>query len=113
MVATSTSNELTKEQIQRAIDLIIDRMPQQTELHQEALTAFRQGNYALVKRLAAFNPLDRYCKALSFMGGAFNPQAISSGNTFTILNESILNVAELAKERTATELGADIAQIFG
>lgn len=47
------------------------------------------------------------------MGGAFNPQAISSGNTFTILNESILNVAELAKELTATGLGADIAQIFG
>ncbi|MBE9037660.1 hypothetical protein [aff. Roholtiella sp. LEGE 12411] len=112
-MTTIQTQELTKEQIQKAVDLIIDRMPPQTTLHREALAEFRNGNYPHVKKLAAFNPLDQYCKALSFLGGAFSPQAISTGNTFTILNESILKVGELAKERTALELGADIAEVFG
>ncbi|NDJ20994.1 hypothetical protein GS682_04905 [Nostoc sp. B(2019)] len=107
------STELTKERIQKAVDAIIDKMPPMTNLHREVLTAFRAGNYAEVKKLAAFNPTDKYAQAISYLGGAFSPQAISTGNTFTILAESIRNVGKLADERTVQELGAEIAETLG
>jgi hypothetical protein len=105
--------ELTKEKIQKAVDVIIDKMPPTTNLHREVLTAFRAGNYAEVKKLASFNPTDKYAQAISYLGGAFSPQAISTGNTYTIFAESIRNVGKLAEERTAQELGAEIAEALG
>ncbi|QLE46526.1 hypothetical protein FD723_40655 (plasmid) [Nostoc sp. C052] len=111
MIAISTQ-ELTKEKIQQAVDLILDKMPPQTELHHEALAEFRNGSYANVKKLAMSNPLDPYSKALSFLGGAFNPQAIASGNSYTIIHESLLKAGEFAKELTVSQLGSDIAKVF-
>ena len=38
----------------------------ENDLHSEALSAFRRGDHQIVKRLAATNLSDNYCKALGY-----------------------------------------------
>lgn len=110
---TTSAYELSVEDIQKAVTCIISKMPQKTsQLHRDTLTAFANGNYKEVKRLAVLNPLDNYIKALSFLGGAFNPANIASGNSYTILHEATMKAAELVKEQTALEVAAELDEIF-
>ncbi|MCC5616354.1 hypothetical protein LC605_15005 [Nostoc sp. CHAB 5836] len=112
-MTTTQTTELTKEKIQKAVNVIIDKMPPTNSLHRQVLAAFRDENYVEVKKLAAFHPTDKYAQAISYLGGAFNPQAISSGNTFTILAESARNVGHLVGDRIVQDIGAEIAEVLG
>lgn len=77
-----------------------------TDLHQKALEAFHQADYTAVKRLAATNLADNFCKSLSYLGSAFK----MTPNTDTILAESARSAAEFAKEKTLKSLSLKIAK---
>ena len=87
----ATSSELTQEKIQQAIDVLLRGIPPQTELHLSAIAAFKSGDYKQVKKLSLLNVSDKYLQALSYLGGALNPTNIASGNSYTILSESVRN----------------------
>jgi hypothetical protein len=57
-----------------------------------------------VKRLAATNLADYYCKALGYLGGALK----LTPNTDTILAESARSACEYVKERALRHLGTKI-----
>ncbi|WP_392533801.1 hypothetical protein [Nostoc sp. C117] len=70
------------------------------------MNAFIEGDYQTVKRLAATNLSDNFCKSLGYLGGALK----LTPNTDTILAESARAAAEFDKERTLKKLGNAIAQ---
>jgi hypothetical protein len=111
-MTTTQSTEITKEKIQKAVNIILEKMPPSNSLHRQVLEAFLSENYVEVKKLASFNPTDKYAQAMSYLGGAFSPQAISTGNTFTILAESARNVGHLIGDRIVQDIGAEIAEVF-
>jgi len=101
----ATQQEFTVEQVNRAVDAIIDVLgTPENDLHAEALSAFRAGNHQRVKRLAATNLADYYCKALGYLGGALK----LTPNTDTILAESARSACEYVKERALRHLGTKI-----
>jgi hypothetical protein len=59
------------------------------------------GVYQIVKRLAATNISDYYCKALGYLGGALK----LTPNTDTILAESARAAADFVREKTLAQLG--------
>ncbi|MBD2505324.1 hypothetical protein [Anabaena azotica] len=87
----ATSSELTQEKIQQAIDVLLRGIPPKTELHSTAIAAFKSGDYKQVKKLSLLHVSDKYLQALSYLGGALNPTNIASGNSYTILSESVRN----------------------
>ncbi len=106
MVATQTPTELTSEKVNQAVNAILDVLgTPQNDLHTEVLSAFRRGDYQTVKRFAATNLNDYYCKALGYLGGALK----LTPNTDTILAESARSAAEFVREKTLKQLGAEIA----
>ena len=99
--------EPTLERVNQAVQAILDTLGQpETELHSKALTAFQSSDHATVKRLAAINLSDYYCKALVYLGGALK----LTPNTDTILAESARAAADFTKEKTLARLGAEIAK---
>lgn len=99
--------ELTQERVNQAVDAILEVLGEpEDELHRKALEAFRCQDYQLVKRLAATNLSDYFCKSLGYLNGAFK----LSPNTDTILAESARAAADFVRERTLAQLGAKIAQ---
>jgi hypothetical protein len=78
----------------------------ETDLHSEALSAFRRGDYPLVKRLSATHLSDSYCRALGYLGGALK----LTPNTDTILAESARAAADFVREKTLTQLGTEITR---
>ncbi len=93
------------DRVNQAIQAILDALGEpENELHAKALTAFRSGDYILVKRLAAINLADYYCKSLSYLGGALK----LTPNTDTILAESARSAADYIKEKTLMRLGSEI-----
>ncbi len=106
MQVTQSTNELTAEKVNQAVEAILNVLgsPENT-LHTEALSAFNHGDHQTVKRLAATNLTDYFCKALGYLGGA---QKLTP-NTDTILAESARSAAEFAKERVLHQLSTDIA----
>jgi len=106
MQATQTP-ELTLERVSQAVNAILEVLgTPDNNLHNEALLAFQDGNYQLVKRLAATNLSDYYCKALGYLGGALK----LTPNTDTILAESARAAADFAREKTLAKLGAEISK---
>jgi hypothetical protein len=102
--------DLTQERVQRAVNAILAVLGKpQTDLHREARAAFDRGDHQVVKRLASTNLSDYYCKALGYLGGALK----LTPNTDTILAESARAAADFARERTLTQLGAEIAKALG
>ena len=100
----------TLERVNQAVNAILEALGEpQSDLHSTALAAFQQGNYQVVKRLAATNLSDYYCKALGYLGGALK----LTPNTDTILAESARAVADFTREQTLTRLGAEIAKALG
>ncbi|MEH1839659.1 MAG: hypothetical protein V7L20_13010 [Nostoc sp.] len=100
--------ELTQEKVQQAVNAILKVLVKedpQSNLHCKALNAFIEGDYQTVKRLAATNLSDNFCKSLGYLGGALK----LTPNTDTILAESARAAAEFDKERTLKELGDAIA----
>lgn len=91
MVTTSVSSELTQDKVQQAIDVLLRGITPKTELHSTAIAAFKSGDYKQVKKLSLLNVSDKYLQALSYLGGALNPTNIASGNSYTILSESVRN----------------------
>jgi hypothetical protein len=105
-MVTSINSEIDAERVNKAVQAILEVLgTPEIELHEQALTAFQQGNHQLVKRLAATNLSDHYCKALGYLGGALK----LTPNTDTILAESARAAAEFAKEKTLARLGREIA----
>lgn len=106
MQATQTT-ELTLERVNQAVAEILEVLgTPESELHDEALSAFQRGDYQLVKRLAATNLSDYYCKSLGYLGGALK----LTPNTDTILAESARAAADFAREKILVRLGAAIAR---
>lgn len=104
---TNQTAEWTLEKVNRAVNAILETLGEpETELHRKALAAFQSNDHHTVKRLAATNLSDYYCKALGYLGGAFK----LTPNTDTILAESARAVADFAKEKTLAQLGAEIGQ---
>ncbi len=104
--ATQSTTELTPEKVNQAVDAILNVLgTPENDLHAEALSAFRRGDHQIVKRLAATNLSDHFCKALGYLGGALK----LTPNTDTILAESARSAAEFVKEKTLHQLGAEIA----
>lgn len=100
----------TLERVNQAVNAILETLGEpQNELHSKALSAFQQGDYQVVKRLAATNLSDYYCKALGYLGGALK----LTPNTDTILAESARAAADFTREQTLTRLGAEIAKALG
>ncbi|NEP10524.1 MAG: hypothetical protein F6K14_09960 [Symploca sp. SIO2C1] len=106
-MTTKIDTELNLERVNKAINAILATLGEpETDLHREALAAFRQGDYLLVKRLAATNLSDYYCKALGYLGGALK----LTPNTDTILAESARSTADFVRDQTLARLGNEIAQ---
>lgn len=105
-----TTSEVTTNQVNQAIQAIIDTLgTPTTSLHSEALVAFQHGDYQKVKRLASTNLSDYYCKSLGYLGGALK----LTPNTDTILAESARAAADFAREQILVELGNAIARALG
>ena len=106
MVAT-VNTEFTLERVNKAVEAILAVLgTPETELHQQAFSAFQRGEHHIVKRLAAINLSDQYCKSLGYLGGALK----LTPNTDTILAESARAAAEFTKEQALKRLGREIAE---
>jgi len=104
--ATQSTTELTSEKVNQAVEAILNVLgTPENNLHAEALSAFNRGEHQTVKRLAATNLTDYFCKALGYLGGALK----LTPNTDTILAESARSAAEYAKERVLIQLSTEIA----
>ncbi|WP_414589702.1 hypothetical protein [Scytonema sp. PCC 10023] len=104
-MTTTVNTEFTTECVQKAVQAILDVLGEpETDLHREALTAFQSGDHQRVKRLAATNLSDSYCKALGYLGGALK----LTPNTDTILAESARSACEYVKEKALRHLGTKI-----
>lgn len=104
MQATQTT-ELTLDKVNQAVGAILQTLgTPKSELHSKALAAFQSGDHQTVKRLAATNLSDYYCKSLGYLGGALK----LTPNTDTILAESARAAADFAREKTLAWLGAEI-----
>lgn len=104
MQATQTP-EFTLEKVTQAVNAILETLgPPETEIHAQALEAFQVGNYQKVKRLASTNLADSFCRSLGYLGSALK----LTPNTDTILAESARAAADFVKEKTLTQLGAEI-----
>ncbi|MGL4881107.1 MAG: hypothetical protein ACRC8K_08570 [Waterburya sp.] len=104
---TTPTTEPTLEQVNQAIEIIIETLGQpENDLHSEALSAFQKGEYQTVKRLAAINLSDDYCRSLGYLGGALK----LTPNTDTILAESARAAADFTREKTLARLGSEIAK---
>ncbi|MEH1903299.1 MAG: hypothetical protein V7L04_18250 [Nostoc sp.] len=105
----AVQQELTLEQVNKAIEAILNVLdvPEPgNDLHAKALSAFVNGDYQTVKRLASTNLSDCYVKALGYLGGALK----LTPNTDTILAESARAAADFARERTLCKLGDALAK---
>ncbi|MBW4512929.1 MAG: hypothetical protein KME64_41535 [Scytonematopsis contorta HA4267-MV1] len=101
------TKEPTLDQVNLAVKAIIETLGSpENDLHTLAYEAFQQGNYQVVKRLAATNLSDNYCKSLGYLGGALK----LTPNTDTILAESARAAAEFVREKTLARLGKEIAE---
>lgn len=99
--------ELTLERVNQAVNAIVEVLGKpDNDLHSKALEAFQRGDHQVVKRLAATNLTDYYCKALGYLGGALK----LTPNTDTILAESARAAADFAREKTLASLGAEISK---
>ncbi|NEP01358.1 MAG: hypothetical protein F6K58_22420 [Symploca sp. SIO2E9] len=106
-MSTTINTEINLERVNQAIAAILTVLGEpEIELHTEALEAFHRGEYQIVKRLAATNLSDYYCKALGYLGGALK----LTPNTDTILAESARAAADFVRERTLAHLGTEIAK---
>jgi hypothetical protein len=106
-MTTTISTELNLERVNKAVEAILTTLGEpESVLHNEALSAFHQGDYQIVKRLAATNLADHYCKALGYLGGALK----LTPNTDTILAESARSAAEFVREKTLAKLSTEIAK---
>lgn len=109
MQATQTT-ELTLDKVNQAVGAILKTLgTPESELHSKALAAFQSGDHQTVKRLAATNLSDYYCKSLGYLGGALK----LTPNTDTILAESARAAADFAREKTLAWLGAEIEKALG
>lgn len=100
------TQELTLERVNQAVNAIVEVLgTPETELHSKAYSAFANGDYQTVKRLASTNLSDYYCKALGYLGGALK----LTPNTDTILAESARAAADFSREKTLNQLGIAIA----
>lgn len=105
MNTTSSDSDLTLDRVQAAVNVILETLGKpENDLHTMALTAFQSADHQKVKRLALINPLDDYCKALGYLGGALK----LTPNTDTILAESARVAADFVKEKTLLKLGIEI-----
>ncbi|MEH2363569.1 hypothetical protein [Nostoc sp.] len=105
----AVQQELTLEQVNKAIEAILNVLdvPEPgNDLHAKALSAFANGDYQTVKRLASTNLSDDYVKALGYLGGALK----LTPNTDIILAESARAAADFARERTLRKLGVALAK---
>ncbi|HEY9295648.1 MAG TPA: hypothetical protein VIQ31_04605 [Phormidium sp.] len=99
----------TLERVNQAVNAILETLGEpQNDLHSKALSAFQRGDYQIVKRLAATNLSDYYCKALGYLGGALK----LTPNTDTILAESARAAADFEREKTLAKLSTEIAKAF-
>ncbi|MBL1201981.1 MAG: hypothetical protein FWK04_23695 [Nostoc sp. GBBB01] len=100
------TQELTLERVNEAVVAILNVLGiPENDLHRDALSAFDNGDYQTVKRLAATNLSDHYLRSLGYLGGALK----LTPNTDTILAESARAAADFVKERTLRQLGDAIA----
>lgn len=106
MVQTGQTPELTLDRVNQAVDAILMVLgTPNSDLHSQALDAFHRSDYQTVKRLAATNLSDHYCRALGYLGGALK----LTPNTDTILAESARAAADFVREKTLAQLGEAIA----
>lgn len=109
-MTTTINTELNSERVNKAVEAILQALGEpENDLHKEAKSAFHRGDHQVVKRLAATNLSDYYCKALGYLGGALK----LTPNTDTILAESARAAADFVRERTLARLGAQIAKALG
>lgn len=107
MQTTTSPPAFTAERVQQAANAILEVLGEpETTLHREALSAFQREDYMTVKRLAATNLSDSYCKSLAYLGSAFK----LTPNTDTILAESARSAADFAKEHALTRLSEALAK---
>jgi hypothetical protein len=106
-MASTQITEMTLERVNQAIEVILETLGKpESDLHNEAFSAFQRGEYQTVKRLAAINLSDSYCRSLSYLGSALK----LTPNTDTILAESARAAADFTREKTLTRLGSEIAK---
>lgn len=105
-MAVATAPEFTTEKVTAAVDAILEVLGEpSTELHIQALNAFKSGEHQLVKRLASTHLADSYCRSLGYLGSALK----LTPNTDTILAEAARAAADFAKDRALTSLSVSIA----
>lgn len=104
-MTTLLNTEVSEIKVAKAIAAILEELGEpQNQLHHKAIGAFDAGHHQVVKRLAATNLADHYCKCLGYLGGALK----LTPNTDTILAEAARSAAEFSKERALARLGAAI-----
>ena len=107
MQATTQAPELTAEKVNEAVEAILAVLGEpESDLHREALTAFRSGDHQRVKRLSSTNLADNYVKSLGYLGSAFKLLP----TTDTILSESARSAADYVKDKALNQLGSAIAK---
>lgn len=108
MTATTANTvQLDKERVDAAVQEILTVLGQPTtEAQSHALTAFHNGDSALIKRLSVGNLSDNYLKCLGYLVSA--PKL--TPNTDTILAEAARSAAAWTQDRALSHLSDAIAR---
>ena len=72
---------------------------------EQALTAFNDGDYATVRRVAATHLIDSFSRSLAYLGSAYK----LTPNTDTIVAEACRAAADHARDRELRMLGQLVA----
>jgi hypothetical protein len=103
--------ELTEEKVLQAVNAILEGLgTPSTELHQEALEAFQNGDADALRLLAATNLGDHYLRSLGYLVSA---KTKVMPTTPVVLAEAARAAADYSRERTMETLGAAIKNAIG
>jgi hypothetical protein len=100
----------TLDAVERVTESILRVLGDPLESHQaEALTAFKAGDYATVRRVAAVHLGDSFSRSLAYLGSAYK----LTPNTDTIVAEACRAAADHARDLTLQSLGRLVASTLG
>lgn len=103
------SLEVTAEQAQQSVEVILDLLGEPTTAIQvEALEAFHIGKPERIKFLSMTNPEDHFCRALNYLVSV--PKL--TPNTFTILAESLRAAGDHVRHQALAQGSKMLQEIF-
>ncbi|MFM7424282.1 MAG: hypothetical protein ACKO7W_04695 [Elainella sp.] len=105
-MTVATAPNVTETQVASVVEAILDVLgTPTTKAEKEVLAAFEARNFDAVRRIAAANLSNNFCKALGYLGSAYKLLP----NTDTILAESARAAAAHAEDRALHLLSEKIS----